>query len=85
MAFYIGNINILKFWDRETILKQCKNVSILLLVNNTLISDTDVIELFEKIKLFCQLTKSNNSQKKISSYNHQLKTDYQFYSRIGTG
>lgn len=73
---FLYDINILKSWEHETILKHCKDLGILLSSNDT--SDIDVFELFEEIKLFCQLAESNSSPSKNLEYiyRHQLQEIY---------
>ncbi|XP_050538951.1 uncharacterized protein LOC126910249 [Daktulosphaira vitifoliae] len=70
------NINSLKSWEHETILKHCKDLGILLSSNDT--ADIDVIELFEELKLFCRLTESSSSASKNLEYiyNNQLQEIY---------
>ncbi|XP_025409155.1 uncharacterized protein LOC112682688 [Sipha flava] len=62
---FLYDINILKSWEHETILKHCKDLEILLSSNET--SDINIIELFEEIKLFCQLTESNSFPMTVAS------------------
>lgn len=73
---FLYDISILKSWEHETILKHCKDLGILLSSNDT--SDIDVFELFEEIKLFCQLAESNSSPSKNLEYiySHQLQEIY---------
>jgi len=63
---FLYDISILKSWEHKTILKHCKDLGILLSSNDT--SDIDVFELFEEIKLFCQLAESNSSPSKNLEY-----------------
>lgn len=73
---FLYDINILKSWENGTILKHCKDLGILLSSNDT--SDIDFFELFEEIKLFCQLAESNSSPSKNLGYiyRHQLQEIY---------
>jgi hypothetical protein len=73
---FLYDINILRSWEHEIILKHCKDLEILLSSNDT--SDNNAIELFEEIKLFCLLAKSNSSPSKNLEYiySHQLQEIY---------
>lgn len=73
---FLYDINILKSWEHETILKHCKDLGILLSSNDT--SDIDIFELFEKIELFRQLSESSSSPSKNLEYiySHQLQEMY---------
>jgi hypothetical protein len=55
---FLYNINLLKNWEHET-LNHCKDLAILLSAKET--SDIDAVELFEELKIFCQLTEPNSS------------------------
>jgi len=59
---FLYNINSLKNWEHETLLNHCKDLAILLSAKET--SDIDAIELFEELKIFCQLTEPNSSPNK---------------------
>jgi hypothetical protein len=62
---FLYNINLLKNWEHETLLNHCKDLAILLSVKET--SDINAVELFEELKIFCQLTEPKSSPNKILS------------------
>jgi len=76
---FLYNINLLKNWEHEKLLNHCKDLAILLSEKET--SDIDAIELFEELKIFCQLTEPNSSPNKNLELTYNKKL-HEFYPNI---